>query len=75
MYVCIEEYDLENMQFQQDDAICHTTRGKMLVLQETFPGSVISRRGDTGELATKIKRFTIIRLHFVGLRNRPCLCR
>ena len=42
----IEEYDLENMWFQQDGATCHTTRANMALLQETFPGRVISRRGD-----------------------------
>ena len=39
------------------------------LLQETFPGSVISRR-----LVTKIMRFDTIRL-FVGLCERPYLCR
>ena len=42
----IEEYDLENMWFQQDGATCHTTRANMALLQETFLGRVISRRGD-----------------------------
>ena len=42
----IEEYDLENMWFQQDGATCHTTQANMALLQETFPGCVISHRGD-----------------------------
>ena len=42
----IEEYDLENMWFQQNGATCHTTNANMALLQETFPGRVISRRGD-----------------------------
>ena len=42
----IEEYDLKNMWFQQDDAICHTTQANMALLQQAFPGRVISRRGD-----------------------------
>ena len=42
----IKEYDLENMWFQQDCAPCHTTRVIRALLQETFPGRVISCRGD-----------------------------
>ena len=30
------------MWFQQDGATCHTTRANMALLQETFPGRVIS---------------------------------
>ena len=30
----IEEYDLENMWFQQDGAICHTTRANIALLQD-----------------------------------------
>ena len=43
----IEEYDLENMWFPQDGATYHTTRANMALLQETFPGHIISRLGDT----------------------------
>ena len=42
----IKEYDLENIWFQQNDAICHRTRANMALLQETFFGRVISRRCD-----------------------------
>ena len=42
----IEEYGLQNMWFQQDGATWHTTRANMALLQETFPGRVISCRGD-----------------------------
>ena len=42
----IEEYDLENMRLQQDGTTYRTTRAKMALLQETFPGRAISRRGD-----------------------------
>ena len=42
----IEEYELENMWFQQDGATCHTTRANIALLQETFAGGVISRRGN-----------------------------
>ena len=41
----IEECDLENMWFQQEAAICHSTRANMALLKETYPGRVISRRG------------------------------
>ena len=34
------------MWFQQGGATCHTTRANMALLQETFAGSIISRRGD-----------------------------
>ena len=40
----IEEYDLENTKFQQDGATCHMS-AYMALLQETFIGRVISRRG------------------------------
>ena len=43
----IEEYDLENMWFQQDCATCHITWANMALLQEIFPDHVISRRCDT----------------------------
>ena len=41
----IAEYDSENLWFQQDGATCHTARANMALLQETFPGRVISRLG------------------------------
>ena len=44
--LAIEEYDLENMWFQQDGSKCHTTRANMVLLQKTFLVRVISRRGD-----------------------------
>ena len=63
------EYDLENMQFQQDGATCHTTRTNMALLQETFPGGVISRHGD---ISWPPK---LTPLDFAVLRENPCLCR
>ena len=44
----IEEYDSEFqfMWFQQDGASCHITRENMSLWEETFPGRVITRRGD-----------------------------
>ena len=34
------------MWFQQESAICHTTRVNMALLQETIPFCIISRRGN-----------------------------
>lgn len=42
----IENMDLDNMWFQQDDATCHTAHATMDVLHEQFPDMVISRGGD-----------------------------
>ena len=45
-YVCIEEYDLQDMWFQQEGATFHRTRANMALWQEIFPGRVIPCRGD-----------------------------
>ena len=66
----IEEYDLENMRFQQDGFTCHTTRANMALLSETFPGHVIYRRGDIYSSPRSCDL-----TFFVGLRKKPCLCR
>ena len=59
--------------FQQDDATLHTTRANMALLQETFPGHVISRRDD---INWPPKSFNLTQLaFFVGLRETPYLCR
>lgn len=42
----IENYDLENMWFQQDGTTSHTTQTNRALLQEKFPGRVISRLSD-----------------------------
>ena len=42
----IEEYDLENVWFQQNGATCYTTRANIALLQEKFPGRLISNRGN-----------------------------
>ena len=42
----MEEHVLENMWFQQDGTTCYTSRANMALLQETFPGRVISRHQD-----------------------------
>ena len=62
----IEEYDLENMWFQQDGATCHTTRMNLVLLQETFPGRIIFRRVDVN-WPPKSCDLTTLDL-FVGLR-------
>ena len=41
--------DLVKSYFQQDYAICHTTRSNMKVLRNCFPGKLISRFGDFDE--------------------------
>ena len=38
----IEEYGLDNMWYQQDGATFHTTRANIALLQEIFPGRVVS---------------------------------
>ena len=42
----IEEYNLENIWFQQDGATRHTTLANVALLQEIFPGLVIFCHGD-----------------------------
>lgn len=42
----LEDMDLNNLYFQQDGATCHTARETLNLLQEKFPGRVISRNGD-----------------------------
>lgn len=41
-----EEYDTEAFWFQQDGATAHTARRSRQILQEQFPGRLISLRGD-----------------------------
>lgn len=38
--------DVDNMWFQQDDTMCHTTKATFDILHEKFEGMGISRRGD-----------------------------
>jgi hypothetical protein len=42
----LEGIDMEDMWFQEDGATCHTARETTELLQEMFPGRVISRSGD-----------------------------
>jgi len=46
-----EEHDLRDVWFQQDGATEHTTRISLAVLQQMFPGRLVSLRGDIGWLA------------------------
>ena len=41
----LDGMDLEDIWFQRDGATCHTARETMELLQEKFPGRVISRNG------------------------------
>ena len=69
----IEEYDLGNMWFQQGGAAYYTTRAHMALLQERFPGRVISRLGDINWPPRPCDLTPLD--FFVGLRERPCSCR
>lgn len=42
----IQQFNLQNMWFQQDGATCHTARETMNLLRTLFPGRLISRFGD-----------------------------
>ena len=42
----LNEMGLDDVWFQQDGATAHTSRASMVFLNETFPGHVISLRGD-----------------------------
>ena len=42
----IEDMDLDDMWFQQDDATCHTDNETMALLRKKFNGRIISCRGD-----------------------------
>lgn len=43
-----EEYDLEDIWFQQDGATAHTAQISLTVLRQMFPGWLVSLRGDIG---------------------------
>lgn len=47
-YFCreIEDYDLNNMWFQQDGARIHTTQANRALLREKFSGRLISKMSD-----------------------------
>ena len=42
----LDDIDVADMWFQQDDATCHTVNETIQLLHETFPGRVLSRFGD-----------------------------
>lgn len=42
----LEDFDREDMWFQQDGATCHTTRANLTLLRKKFSGRIISRFGD-----------------------------
>lgn len=62
----LDDIDVSDMWFQQDDAICHTARETMQLLYEKFPGHVISRNGDVN-WPQKILRLDTLGLFFLGL--------
>ena len=45
----LQNMNVNNMWFQQDGAICHTTRETIQLLHESFPDHVISHFGDPPE--------------------------
>ena len=55
------------MWFQQDGATCHSTRANLALLQETFPGRVISRRGD---IKCPPRSYNLTPLDFFGRATR-----
>ena len=71
-YACYWRTRLGDMWFQQGDATCHTTLANLALLKETFPGSVISRRGG---INWPPRSLTPLYFFFVELRKRPCLYR
>ena len=46
MFSKIEEEDIGNICFQQDDATCHTAEATLNVLRPVFEDRIISRRAD-----------------------------
>ena len=67
----ITDFFLEHMWFQQDGATCQTTRTNTALLQGIFPGHVKSCRGDINWSPCDLTPLDF----FVGLRERPYLCR
>ena len=46
LFTKIEEEDIGNIWFQQDDAMCHTAEATLHVLRPVFEDRIISRRAD-----------------------------
>ena len=46
LFTKIEEEDIGNIWFQQDDATCHTAEATLDVLRPIFEDRIISRRAD-----------------------------
>ena len=46
LFTKIEEEDIGNIWFQQDDAICHTAETTLDVLRPVYEDRIISRRAD-----------------------------
>ena len=42
----LKDMDVDDVHFQQDGAMCHTSSETIGLLLEKFPGRVISRNGD-----------------------------
>ena len=69
LFTKIEEKDIGNISFQQDDATCHTADATLDVLRPVFEDCIISRSAECG-LAISELRFDTVELLFVGCRQR-----
>ena len=67
LFTKIEEEDIGNIWFQQDNATCHTAEATLYVLRPVFEDRIISCRC---RLATSELRFDSVGLLFVGCRRR-----
>ena len=46
LFTKIEQEDIGNIWFQQNNAMCHTTEATLNVLRHAFEDRIISRRAD-----------------------------
>ena len=46
LWPILQDYDIDDMWFQQDGATCHTAHATMALLHEKFPGRIISRNSE-----------------------------
>jgi hypothetical protein len=68
----IDEMDLGDIRFQQDEATAHTSRASMAVLRDHFPGRLISLRGNL-EWPARSPDLTSCDFFFCGVFEIPCL--
>ena len=75
----LDDINVANMWFQQDDATCHTANETIQLLHETLPGRVLSRFGDQN---WPPKSYDLTSLHFFlwdylksNVNNPTCITR